>query len=230
MKTNIVVLVVFLVIASFIGFLWKKNNLKIKIASETSLKPLITELDGLTYKGSNKEQIAEWNAGLIPFRQKAKEFGFTDDEIDNEIMRRFNMATDNENPTPTLTNPICKNQRSNLLTDALSKGASANDLKEIAAIYDLICTGKTDIDISETSQDNTGVNYQQNNYDKNIKQDCQEDQIKYSSCLTEYNTKMIEYQSCLSCKANEEFGCGLACIKPSNNCNQYKIGPLCNIY
>jgi len=55
-----------------------------------------------------------------------------------------------------------------------------------------------------------------------IKNDCQESQARYNTCLTEYNTKMLEYQSCLSCKERGGFGCEISCTEPYNNCNQYK--------
>jgi len=78
-------------------------------------------------------------------------------------------------------------------------------------------------------QQNIDVNTASNGELANtIKQDCKEDRDRYTACLTEYNTKMVEYQSCLSCKENNGFGCGLYCMEPHNNCNQYKPGFLCD--
>lgn len=59
-------------------------------------------------------------------------------------------------------------------------------------------------------------------------QDCQKEQAKYNSCLTEYNTKLLEYQSCMQCKQNKGFGCDITCIQPYNNCSQDKPSSLCN--
>lgn len=99
-----------------------------------------------------------------------------------------------------------------------------NELNKIGETYDLACYGKTDVDISETIS-NQAV---QENISDDISKKCQEDQVKYNSCLTEYNTKMLEYQNCLNCKANNGFGCEISCIEPHNSCGQYKSEMLCN--
>lgn len=134
--------------------------------------------------------------------------------------------------TPTAS-PNCPNDpkafgglsKSDILQKAIKAGADVNNLKEIAATFDLVCEGTTDIDTSK-SADKTVI--QDNSSDNEISKNCQQDREKYNSCLTEYSAKMTEYQSCLSCKANKEFGCDLACVKPYSSCSQYKPGLLCN--
>jgi len=78
--------------------------------------------------------------------------------------------------------------------------------------------GSTSINNSQTSD----------NSQTSIQQSCQQDHAKYNSCLNEYNSEMLEYQSCLQCKQNNGFGCGFGCAEPYNNCRQYKPSSLCN--
>ena len=78
------------------------------------------------------------------------------------------------------------------------------------------------------SQRDTSTSTFTDNSQTSIQQSCQEDHARYNSCLTEYNSKMLEYQSCQQCKQNNGFGCGLGCTEPYNNCRQYKPSSLCN--
>lgn len=78
-------------------------------------------------------------------------------------------------------------------------------------------------DLIPTPEESSPIETFQAKMDKS----CQEDQTRYTSCLTEYNTKMIEYQSCQTCEANHGFGCGLSCIEPHNMCSKYKPSSLC---
>ena len=134
-------------------------------------------------------------------------------------------------PTETLNNcpdgpNIFKDKiKSQVLNRAFLDGVTdVTELKKISRTYDLACYGKTDVDISETISNQAA----QENISDDISKKCQEDQVKYNSCLTEYNTKMLEYQNCLNCKANNGFGCEISCIEPHNSCGQYKSEMLCN--
>lgn len=115
---------------------------------------------------------------------------------------------------------LCKRARHEVLADAIAQGVtnSLNDLKEIAAIYDLLCFGETDIEIAKEAP--TPVDP---GFGDQIKTNCNEEQIKYSACLTAYNTEMIQYQSCML--NQNKFGC-LSSFEPRNNC-PLQVSALC---
>jgi len=148
--------------------------------------------------------------------------GSNEEQIVSGITQRRAVLADVE---PEKTPVMCVLSRQEILSKAFSEGANLSDLNEVAATYDLVCLGETDIDISQFEADGKIA---QEDFDENIKSNCKENQDKYNSCLTKYNTDMIEYQSCVTCKANNEYGCALACTKPYNNCEQYKPSSLCN--
>jgi len=135
------------------------------------------------------------------------------------------VPTETPNNCPDGPNAFKGKTKIEILRAAFNDGvANNNELNKIGETYDLVCYGETSADIIEE----TSSRSVQENFNDDTSKRCQEDQTKYNSCLTEYNTKMLEYQNCLNCNVNNGFGCEISCIEPHNGCSQYKSGMLCN--
>jgi len=152
-----------------------------------------------------------------------------------EIMDSFNKDKQTESP-----HPICKLSRQEMLSDALSKGVTdINELKKLAATYDLLCFGETDIEIPESPQvvktDKQPVikvstptpmdTSFTDKWEQERKEECQEDISEYNTCMNEYNVEMAEYSACLSeCNTPNSITGEIPqfchCVKPYNSCSK----------
>ncbi len=129
--------------------------------------------------------------------------------------------------------PLCQMTKQELLTKALAKGASYDDLREIAGIYELVCLGETDIEVSKSSpapelveqpQERTlifttpvpNISFQ-DEWERKRKEECQEDINEYNVCMSEYNVKMAEYNSCLTRELEDKDSFDF-CSKPVKSC------------
>lgn len=127
-------------------------------------------------------------------------------------------------PSPTPTISHCPGQpsmksKTEVMALAAKDGLSISEMKEVGALYDLLCFGETNTNIQEGQPDTA-----QKEFGSKIKEDCIQEKAEYSTCLTKYNTELIEYQNCQM--GLKKFGCGISNTPPSNYCES-KISYLC---
>lgn len=215
MNSKLLILIIAILSLASGIFYYRSQTLNLKLISQVD-KSQTTMVERLKQRGFSFTPEEE---SLV---LELAESGSNEEQILSGItQRRTVFARIKSEKTPEM----CNLSRQEILSKAFSEGANLSDLNEVAAIYDLVCFGETNVDISQYGTDEKSA---QEEFNDKITEDCKKDQDKYNSCLTKYNTEMIEYQSCMTCKANDEYGCGLACIKPYNNCEQYKPSSLCN--
>lgn len=150
-------------------------------------------------------------------------------------------SVDTNNPfyDPSLGRIMTKKE---VMIDAYNQGVTdVNELEKIAATYDLLVFGETDIDTSESSQA-VNVNEQPviklptskpidtsftDKLEQERKEKCQEDINEYNTCLNEYNSELAEYNACLVKYGNktspltgELVNPDYYCVKPYSSCSK----------
>ena len=156
--------------------------------------------------------------------------------VSKEIYEALNISTPTPIPSKPIENvlgettrkeqtvnnhPICNSTKQEVLNDAFSEDVTdVNELKKLSALYDLLCFGKTDVDISEAEQKESITG----NWEQYLTGKCRKEQEEYNSCLIKYNTELLEWQNCQAGK--QTFGCPLSSMHPINTCGT-NISSLC---
>jgi len=198
---KLLVILSFIALSATVGWLWQKNQL----LSENTTTPT-NIVESIKQKGFSL--TAEEEALVL----KLAESGSNEDQIISAITERREILANIESKNMP---SMCKLSRQEVLRDAYNKGVTdVNEIEKLAATYDLVCFGETDIEIPESAPQGISEDKPSNKILENMEQKCQEQQAEYNSCLIRYNTKMIEWQNCQS--GNKTFGCPL--VAPSNSC------------
>lgn len=127
-----------------------------------------------------------------------------------------------QTPTPR---GLCAVPRKDVLLKAMDEGLNMGQVKEVAEYYDVVCNGKSPdkpTQIINSTEPKSGIIERDIFADQKQQDiaDCQLKQSEYSSCLSKYNSELLEYQNCEMDTSRFK---GL-CFKPYNSCRK----PYCN--
>lgn len=225
MKNFLLGLLIVFVLA-IVGLLWKENQLQKHILGETTTKP-ISVVESMKQKGFTPTSEEEEDV------QKLKAAGLDEDQIISIIFERRKILANIESEK---THSMCELSRQEVLSDGFSQGITdISEIKKLAALYDLLCFGETDIEIPEPApqviqEDKSSFIRQptptidtsfQDKWEQERKEKCQKEMNEYNTCMNEYNAEMAEYSACLAESNNPDKQLSFLkpyCYKPYKYC------------
>lgn len=135
-------------------------------------------------------------------------------------------------PMATEPKPFGGRSRSEVLQIAIKEGLDFEGIAQVAATFDIVCFGSTDVEIplNQVNEIITEPDVIQiptvqqvpaepftDEWNRKRREECQDKVAEYNSCLAEHNAEMTKYNTCLIENQGNKYN---FCYKPYESCSK----------